>query len=236
MTRREELASALAAVEGRLAAACAAAGRAREDVRLVAVSKTRPASDVALLAELGVTDVGENKDQEASTKAAEVERLLAGERTVRWHFVGQVQRNKARRIASYATVVHSVDRLALVPALSAGAVRAGRALDVLLQVSLSDEAGRGGVPVDQLPALADAAADAPALRLAGVMGVAPLGEDPAPAFARLAACAQELRRQHPGAEQVSAGMSGDLEQAVANGATLVRVGTALFGPRPPVLR
>lgn len=232
MSRRDELAAALAAVEQRLAAACAAAGRARDDVLLVAVSKTRPASDVALLAELGVVDVGENKDQEAAAKAAE----LAATTALRWHFVGQVQRNKARSIASYASAVHSVDRLALVPALSKGAVLAERTLDVLLQVSLSDDPERGGVPVAGLPALADAAAQAEGLRLVGLMAVAPLGEDPARAFDRLASCAAGLRRDHPQARAISAGMSGDLEQAVAAGATHVRVGTALFGARPPLLR
>jgi pyridoxal phosphate enzyme (YggS family) len=187
-----------------------------------------------------VTDFGENTDQEARAKAAELGDLgdLADHLTpdVQWHFVGQVQRNKARSIASYAAVVHSVDRAALVPALAAAAVRAGRTVDVLLQVSLSDDPTRGGVTPAALGALAALAADADGLRLAGVMAVAPLGEDPARAFARLATCAAELRRQHPGADAVSAGMSGDLEQAVAAGATYVRVGTALFGPRPPGLR
>jgi pyridoxal phosphate enzyme (YggS family) len=226
VSRRDELAAALSVVEERLAAACAAAGRAREQVQLVAVSKTRPASDVALLSGLGVTDFGENTDQEARAKAADLADHLTPD--VQWHFVGQVQRNKARSIASYAAVVHSVDRPALVPALAAAAVRAGRTVDVLLQVSLSDDPTRGGVTPAALGALAALAADADGLRLAGVMAVAPLGED--------LACAADLRRQHPGAVAVSAGMSGDLEQAVAAGATYVRVGTALFGPRPPGLR
>jgi pyridoxal phosphate enzyme (YggS family) len=237
VSRREELAAALAALEQRLAAACSAAGRPREEVRLVAVTKTWPASDVALLHALGVTDVGENKDQEAAAKVAE----LAGT-PLRWHFVGQVQRNKARSIASYADVVHSLDRPALVPALSAGAVRAERRLDVLVQVALEDAApdpaatGRGGVRPDAVAGLADLVAQAEGLRLAGVMAVAPRGGDAGAAFARLADCAAALRRDHPGAVEISAGMSGDLEQAVANGATLVRVGTALLGSRPPLLR
>lgn len=232
MSRRDELAAALAAVEQRLARACSAAGRSRDEVRLVAVSKTRPASDVALLHELGVDDFGESKDQEAAAKAAE----LAGTPGLQWHFVGQLQRNKARSVASYATVVHSVDRPALVPALAKGAVRAGRTLDVLVQIDLSAEPGRGGAAEPEVPALADLVAEAEGLRLAGVMAVAPLREDPAAAFARLAARAADVRQQHPDAVDISAGMSGDLEQAVANGATLVRVGTALFGSRPPVLR
>lgn len=232
MSRRDELAAGLAAVQERLTAACTAAGRSRDEVGLVAVTKTWPSSDVALLHELGVRDVGENKDQEAAAKAVELADLSG----LRWHFVGQVQRNKARSLASYADVVHSLDRPALVPALSAGAVRAERTLDVLLQVSLSDEPGRGGVAPGEVDALADLAADAEGLRLAGVMAVAPLGADPDAAFARLAACAADLRRQHPAAVEISAGMSDDVEQAVANGATLVRVGTALLGRRPPLLR
>lgn len=229
MTRRDDLAASLDRLEQRLAAACAAAGRDRSDVLLVAVTKTRPACDVALLRDLGVTDVGENRDQEARAKAAEVD-------GVRWHFVGAVQSNKARSVAAYADVVHSVDRSALVQALSAGAVRAEREPDVLLQVSLDGDPARGGALPGDLPGLAEHVVGAPALRLAGVMAVAPLGVDPAAAFARLAEVAQRLRADHPEASAISAGMSGDLEQAIAAGATIVRVGTALLGERPPVSR
>ena len=229
--RREELAAGLAAVRARIAAACERAGRAVEEVTLVAVTKTWPASDAALLRDLGVRDLGENKDAEAADKAAQVD-------GVRWHFVGQLQTNKARSVASYASVVHSLDRPRLARALDDGARRAGRVLDVLVQVDLDDgqEAGRGGARPDDVAALADLAAELPGLRLAGVMAVAPRGADPAEAFARLAGLAGELRGQHPGATVVSAGMSGDLEQAVAAGATHLRVGTALLGHRPAGLR
>jgi PLP dependent protein len=230
--RRAEIAAALAQVERRLSAACAAAGRAREEVVLVAVTKTRPASDVALLHELGVRDVGESKDQEAAAKAQQ----LAGLPGVRWHFVGRLQRNKARSVARYATAVHSVDSERLVTALSEGAARAGRDLDVLLQVSLDGDPGRAGVLPADLPALADAAARAPGLRLTGLMAVAPLGADPGPAFTRLAELSADLRRQHPAAGWLSAGMSGDLEAAVSAGATHVRIGSALLGRRPPPSR
>ena len=229
MTRADELAAGLAAVELRLVAACAAAGRPRADVLLVAVTKTRPASDVAVLAELGVTDVGENRDQEAAGKAAALPQL-------RWHFVGGLQTNQAASVASYAEVVHSVDRPALVTALAKGAVRAGREVAVLLQVSLDGDPSREGAPVAEVPALAAAAAVAPGLRLAGVMAVAPVEADPARAFAVLAQVSATLRTDHPGAVEVSAGMSGDLEQAIAAGATMVRVGTALLGVRAPLLR
>ena len=227
--RAAQLAAALAALEDRLAAACAAAGRRRDEVVLVAVTKTHPAADVATLRDLGVRDVGENRDQEARAKAREVP-------GVRWHFVGGLQTNKARSVAAYADVVHSVDRPALVDALSTGAQRAGRELDVLLQVSLDGDPGRGGALPADVPELADRAAGAPALRLAGVMAVAPRHADPDRAFAELAGVAERLRAAHPDATAISAGMTGDLEQAVRHGATHVRVGTALLGRRPPPSR
>ena len=229
MTRADELADRLAALERRLQRACAAAGRARDDVAVVAVTKFHPASDIAVLRDLGVSRFGESRDQEARRKAAEVE-------GVRWHFVGRLQTNKAASVAAYASVVESCDRRKLVPALSTGALRAGREVDVLVQVSLDGDPGRGGAPAADVPALADAVAAAEGLRLAGVMAVAPLGEEPAQAFARLARLAERLRQDHPAARTLSAGMSADLEQAVACGSTSVRVGTALLGPRPPGLR
>ena len=143
---------------------------------------------------------------------------------------------KAASVAAYASVVESCDRPRLVPALSAGALRAGRELDVLVQVSLDGDPERGGATIADVPALADAVAAADGLRLSGVMAVAPLGQEPARAFGRLAELAERLRQDHPEARELSAGMSGDLEQAVAHGATHVRVGTALLGPRPPALR
>jgi pyridoxal phosphate enzyme (YggS family) len=234
--RAAELARALAAVEERVTSACAAAGRDRGDVTLVVVTKTFPAADALRLAALGVADLAENRDQEAGPKAAEV---AAAGVDVRWHFVGQLQRNKARSVARYAEVVHSVDRLSLVTALDRAAADAGRALDALLQVDLGGGAerpgaSRGGAAPADVPALADAVAATSALRLRGLMAVAPREDDPAEAFARLAALAAELRRAHPAADWVSAGMSGDLEQAVAAGATHLRVGSAVLGSRPPL--
>jgi len=227
--RRTELASRLAVVEQRITAACRDAGRARTDVHLVVVTKTFPASDVRLLAALGVSDVGESRDQEAAPKAE-----ACADLDVAWHFVGRLQSNKARSVASYASVVHSVDRAGLVQALSAGAVRAGRQVDVLVQVSLDADPGRGGVPVEGLLGLSAEVAAAEQLRLRGVMAVAPLGEDPARAFARLVEVAEAVRREHPQAGWVSAGMSADLEAAVGAGATHLRVGSAILGSRPPL--
>jgi len=226
-----ELAAGLAAVESRLVAACAAAGRSRTEVTLIAVGKTRPAADLRDLAGLGVRDFAENRDQEARSKVAELADL-----DLRWHFVGRLQTNKCRSVATYADLVHSVDRRELVPALGRGAGRAGRRLEVLLQVSLDDDPARGGAPAAAVTGLADAMAAEEHLRLGGVMAVAPVSADPLAAFERLAAVAARLRAAHPGATAVSAGMSADLEAAIAAGATHVRIGTALFGGRSPILR
>ena len=228
MSRREELAANLAGVRARIAAAAASAGRSAEEVTLVAVTKTWPAEDLRLLAELGVSDVGENRDQEAAPKHA-----ACADLSLRWHFIGQVQRNKAASVTAYADVVHSVDRTVLVEALDHQAGRHGRRITALVQVALDDATGRGGVPVAQVAQIADAVAESAWLDLGGVMAVAPLGAEPDPAFERLAGVARELRSTHPAATIVSAGMSGDLDAAIRHGATHVRVGTALLGHRSP---
>ena len=233
--RKDELAQNLAKVERRIADACAAAGRGREEVTLIVVTKTYPASDVRILSELGVRHVAENKDQDAAPKAAECSDL-----PLTWHFVGQLQTNKVRSVVGYADLVQSVDRARLVTALSKEAVRQERELGCLIQVALdADESGRGergGVGPDGIEELGESIAAAPGLRLDGLMTVAPLtgpyaGREPA-AFERLMDLSTDLRRDHPAANMVSAGMSADLEQAVAAGATHVRVGTAVLGVRP----
>ncbi len=227
--RREQLEANLAAVRARIGGACERAGRDPDDVRLVVVTKFFPASDVRLLADLGVTDVGENRHQEAEAKAAECADL-----DLRWHFVGALQSNKAAAVARYADVVESVDRRKLVGALDRGAGERDADIDVLIQVSL-DEPGadhRAGVDPDGLADLADAVAGADRLRLRGVMAVAPLGADPAAAFRHLGEVRARMLQQHPAATWLSAGMSGDLEQAVEAGATHVRIGSAVLGTRP----
>ncbi|MFF4698643.1 YggS family pyridoxal phosphate-dependent enzyme [Streptomyces chattanoogensis] len=233
--RKTELADNLAAVENRISTACAKAGRPRDEVTLIVVTKTYPASDVRLLAELGVRHVAENRDQDAAPKAAECADL-----PLTWHFVGQLQTNKVRSVARYAGLVQSVDRARLVTALSREAVRAERELGCLIQVALDAESGRqgdrGGVAPDGVPALAEAIAGAQGLRLDGVMTVAPLSGPYAgrqlAAFERLMEISTDLRVNHPAANMVSAGMSADLEDAVRAGATHVRVGTAVLGVRP----
>ncbi|HEV2636893.1 MAG TPA: YggS family pyridoxal phosphate-dependent enzyme [Actinocrinis sp.] len=232
--RQAALTANLARVRERIAAACRAAGRAPDSVDLVAVTKTYPASDVRILYHLGQREFGENRDQDAAVKAAD----LAGQPPtpgLRWHFIGQLQTNKAKSVASYADVVESVDRIRLVGPLDQAAQRAGRVLDCLLQVNLDPDAepgaDRGGALPGDLDRLADEVAGCSALRLAGLMAVAPLGSEPGPAFERLAALAGKLRGAHPQAVTLSAGMSGDLEAAVAAGATHVRIGSALLGSR-----
>ncbi|MDQ1743900.1 MAG: dependent protein [Pseudonocardiales bacterium] len=240
--RLAELRNNLAAVRSRIDRGCAAAGRSGSEITLIAVTKFFPVTDVALLAELGVTDVGESRDQDASVKAVELaEHTSLG---VRWHFIGRLQTNKARSVARYADLVHSVDRQSLADALADGARRAERAaLDVLVQLSLDDTAdtddgdsGRGGEKADDLLRLADRIAGSDVLRLAGIMAIAPLHGDPDRAFSRLAEVAERLREHHPAAGIVSAGMSDDLEAALQHGATHVRIGTALLGRRTPQFR
>ncbi len=240
--RRDELATGLAAAEERIATACRESGRDRAELTLVVVTKTYPASDVGLLAGLGVSDVGEARHPEAGRKAEEC--AAAGLDQLSWHFVGAVQTNKAAAVASYASLVHSVDRLRLVRALDRGAERAERVLDCLVQVDLhpasdggsdqSSAGARSGVAPAVAADLTSAVATAAGLRLRGVMGMAPLDGDPAAAFARLAEVAEVVRGDHSSAVVVSAGMSGDLEAAVAAGATHLRVGRAVLGERPPL--
>ncbi|MDX2558328.1 MULTISPECIES: YggS family pyridoxal phosphate-dependent enzyme [unclassified Streptomyces] len=233
--RTSELAENLARVEARIAAACAAAGRPREEVTLVVVTKTYPASDVRILHGLGVRHVAENRDQDAAPKAA-----ACADLDLTWHFVGQLQTNKVRSVVGYADVVQSVDRLKLVSSLSAAAEKEGRELGCLLQVALDAESGergdRGGVAPDGIEELAAAVDAAPGLRLDGLMTVAPLSGPYAgrqrAAFDRLMDLSTALRATRPAANMVSAGMSADLEEAVAAGATHVRVGTAVLGVRP----
>ncbi len=239
--RRAELARRLAAVRERIAAACAAAGRDPDGVELMAVTKTVPATDVALLLDLGLTLFGENRAQEAGAKVAEVAALrpaAAGDRAPRWHFIGGLQRNKARAVVGWAGRVESVDSVRLADALAAAAARACHEglrtgpLPVLLQYSVDGDPTRGGVPADGLLPLAEHVAGHAALRLDGLMAVAPRHAAPEAAFAGIESAARRLRSAHPSATVLSAGMSGDLEIAVRHASGVVRVGTALLGYRP----
>jgi PLP dependent protein len=231
--RKGELAARLRAVRERIAAACTRAGRASDEVTLIAVTKTFPVSDIRLLRELGQADIGENRDQEAAPKAAECAALGL---QLTWHFVGQLQTNKVASVVSYASVVHSVDRLHLVSALGSRARRAGRVITCLVQVSLDGDPARGGAYGPQVTEVAAATAEEEGLILGGVMAVAPFGQPAEESFRKLFGIAEAVRSEHPGAVMISAGMSGDLEQAIEAGATHVRVGTALLGGRSAFVR
>jgi PLP dependent protein len=250
--RLAELATNLAAVRARIAQACEAADRDPAEVRLIAITKTFPVPDIMALASLGVMDVGENKDQEAAPKVAA---CAAAGLDLRWHFVGQLQVNKAASVASYAYMVHSVDRARLVAALGRRASQAGRLIQCLVQVNLDPDAvqaggatgqatgavqatgeGRGGAAPGDVLDLAGQIAACDGLELAGIMAVAPLGQPARPAFARLREIAEKVQSVYPDAGVISAGMTGDLEDAVAEGATHVRIGTALLGGRRPFVR
>jgi pyridoxal phosphate enzyme (YggS family) len=233
--RATELAQNLAATRERIERACEAAGRDPHDVRLLAVTKNFPATDVALLADLKLTDFAENRDAEAAAKVAELATLRTT--PVKWSMVGRLQRNKARSVAGWADEVQSVDSVRLADALQ-HAVRTSldrgirsTNLDVLVQASIDGDTDRGGCPLPDLIALSDHIAGLDTLRLRGVMAVAPLGMPPEQAFDQLATAAGRLRTAHPTATCLSAGMSGDLETAIARGSTCVRVGTALLGSR-----
>lgn len=234
--RARELGHRLAALRERIAAACRAAGREPGSVTLLAVTKTVPAADVAMLLDLGLTAFGENRAQEAGAKVAEVA-ALRPDAAPRWHFVGGLQRNKARAVVRWADRIESVDSVRLADALDAAVTRewdaGGRSgpLPVLIQYSVDGDPKRGGVPAAGLAALAAHVADRPGLRLSGLMSVAPLVGDPEAAFADIAAAAARLRADHPDAAALSAGMSGDLEIAIRHGSNEVRVGTALVGER-----
>ncbi|MBY0442010.1 MAG: YggS family pyridoxal phosphate-dependent enzyme [Mycobacteriaceae bacterium] len=239
--RESQLAQALTQLRSRLEAAAAAANRNIAEIELLPITKFFPATDVAILARLGLRAFGESRDQEAVAKVAEVARLLgSASPTLDWHMVGQVQRNKARSVARWAHTVYSVDTPRLVAALdqAAGAALAdghrSHPMRVYVQVSLDGDASRAGVDVSMPAAIERICAQieaAEALELVGLMGVPPLGWDPDAAFAVLESEHQRVLGLHPGALSLSTGMSDDLESAIRHGSTCVRVGSALLGIR-----
>lgn len=240
--RASELADALVALRSRLAAAAGAAGRAADEIELLPVTKFFPATDVAILYRLGCPAVGESRDQEASAKSRDVAALLGRTpRPMQWHMVGQIQRNKARSLAGWAHTVHSVSSTRVVDALdravgsALGEGRRDDPLRVYVQISLDGDVSRGGVDVGQPDAVDEVCAriaDAEPLKLVGLMGIPPIAWDADAAFSRLRSEYDRVRRAHPEAAGLSAGMSNDLESAVKHGSTCVRVGTALLGQRP----
>lgn len=224
----DSLASRLADVDARIADAAHAAGRDVSEITRIVVTKFHPAAMVSELRDLGVDDIGENRQQELTAKADDLAGLA-----VRWHFIGQAQTKKARAIRAVASVVHSIDRERVADALDAAAPDDSGALDVLVQVNLTDDPGRGGVAPVDVERLAEHVAGCRTLRLRGIMAVAPLDQDPAEAFERLHGYAARLRRVAPHATWMSAGMTADFTEAIAAGATHLRIGSAITGPRTP---
>lgn len=228
MNRRAQLQENLARVQARVNYACHKAGRSPDEVTIIVVTKTWPASDVRLLAELGVTDVGENRDQEAKPKAE-----VLSDCQLTWHAIGQLQTNKAKSVAQWADVVHSVDRPELVRALAKACSQRESVLNVLIQVNLDPQPteARGGCSVSEVAQLAKMISEESSLSLAGVMGVAPLVGDAMSAFTTLKQQSEKLRTQYPDATWISAGMSDDFEKAIKMGATHLRIGSLILGHR-----
>lgn len=229
--RLSEIQSNLEIIQSRIESACTVAGRDISEITLIAVTKTYPASDVDLLKQLGIENVGENRDQEASAKKLEVKSEF------KWHFIGQLQSNKAKSVVNYADLIHSVDRWSLAKEIQKSAQGKDKVQQVLIQVDL-DQSGpdptRGGIWPAELRELAKLINQASHLELMGLMSVAPLGEKPELAFARLKEIRVDFLKENPGAQILSAGMSDDLESAILHGATHLRIGSALLGERPKI--
>ena len=229
--RLSDIQSNLEIIQSRINKACSAAGRDISEITLIAVTKTYPASDVDLLKQLGIENVGENRDQEASSKKSEVKNQF------NWHFIGQLQSNKAKSVVNYADLIHSVDRWSLAKEIQKSAQGINKVQPVLIQVDL-DQSGpdptRGGIWPAELNELVQLINQASHLELKGLMSVAPLGEKPELAFARLKEIRVGFLKEHPQAQILSAGMSDDLEAAILHGATHLRIGSALLGQRPKI--
>jgi pyridoxal phosphate enzyme (YggS family) len=217
------LAERLTSVQDGIAAAAAAAGRDPAELTTIVVTKFQPVSLLEELAALGVRDFGESRHQEAQAKAAALAEL-----NPTWHFVGQVQGKKARQVRAYADVIHSVDRASLAVALGS----AESDVDCFVQVNLTDDPARGGVAPGELPALVEHVLSTAGLRLLGLMAVAPLGAEPRRSFARVRELGEQIQRLAPSAKYLSMGMSQDYAEAIVEGATHLRIGTAITGNRP----
>ena len=226
MSRIDELQKNLIEIQSQIKSACETSGRNLDEITLIAVSKTWPASDIRLLHQLGVRDFGESRDQEATMKVSELADL-----DITWHFIGQVQTNKLNHIASYANVVHALDREKTISGLDAAAAKLDRNITGLLQISLDGDENRGGVAIENAFELAQLLSNSKNLTFGGIMAVAPIEMLPDVAFSKLAEIAAEIQSKYPTAKIISAGMSQDFESAVQKGATHLRIGSALLGNR-----
>ena len=222
----------LAAIESRINVAASQAGRQRQEIELIVVSKNHPAQLVVDLLDLGIRAFGENRDQEAKPKSEEVAALVDGKGfDYTWHFIGQLQSNKVRSALSYANVVHSVDRQSLLDAIIKATQERETQLGVFVQLNLTDDPGRGGIEPKNLLAFAEQVMAAPKLNLLGVMGVASLDRAPEEDFETIQQASQALIGVAPQAKFISAGMSEDFESAISFGATHLRIGSAITGKR-----
>jgi pyridoxal phosphate enzyme (YggS family) len=222
MTNRvQELSANLDSIRKRISAAAQSSGRSADEITLIVVTKTFPASDVQILYDLGARDFGENRDQEASVKSVELPE------DCRWHFQGQIQSNKLKSIAEWADVLHSLDDIAHAKKLSSLV----STKDIFVQVSLDNLPNRGGVLPNSLPEFLEEISGLANLNVRGLMAVAPLGEDPAGAFKRLKELSDQVVKAHPKAYEISAGMSNDFEAAISQGATHIRIGSQILGVR-----
>ena len=217
----EELSKNLESIKARIAVAAQNSGRSSSEITLIVVTKTFPASDVKILYDLGVRDFGENRDQEASVKSAELPD------DCRWHFQGQIQSNKLKSIVNWADVLHSIDDFAHAKKLDSLVSEK----DIFIQVSLDNLPNRGGVLPELVPEFLDGLTVFPHLIVRGLMAVAPLDEEPATAFRQLKELSDQIVNVHPGAREISAGMSNDFEAAISQGATHIRIGSQILGVR-----
>lgn len=221
------LAERLRLVQERIEQAASLNGRAADEITLIVVSKFHPADLVVDLVELGVSNFGENRDQEAKPKAQEVAERLGESKSPTWHFVGQLQSNKVRSVLTYSRIIHSLDRDSLLKEL----IRLEQPASVFIELNLTDDQGRGGVAPENLEKFAEAVLSANHLNLMGVMGVAALDRDPRVDFEVIQSCSERLKQLSPASNKISAGMSGDFEAAIGFGATHLRIGTAITGNR-----
>ena len=224
----DQLADRLESVRAAVASAARDAGRQNDDILTIVITKFHPAELVRELFELGVRDVGENRNQDAAPKAAQLESL-----DLTWHFVGQLQSNKVKAVLAYARDIQSVDRLSLVDAIASAGIPAGAPIDAFIQVNLTADSGRGGATPDNLEPLVERVLAEPGIRFRGLMAVAPLDEEPRAAFARVREASERIQLLAPDATALSMGMSADFREAILEGATHLRIGTAITGKRPP---